>query len=280
MEAGHAFRAMKGILTRELYRYLQQKTRFFAALVRPMLWLLVFGTGFRNVLELSVLEPYGTPIPYHQYLIPGLVAMIFLFNGMQSSLSMVYDRELGVMRLLLTAPLPRWYLILGKLIASTTVSILQAYLFLLVCLFAGYLSLGLNLIIILPFFVLCGLLLAAVGLVLSIYIQQIENFAGAMNFVIFPMFFLSSALYPLSQINENSVAMYWLTMINPFTHVVELLRFGLYGQVESSALFIVMAYASLFVFVGIKGYSVSSSKVKIKQKKEPAILAALPRSHG
>ena len=75
-------------------------------------------------------RPYDTYIPYDVYIAPGLVGMVLLFNGMQSSLAMVYDREMGVMRLLLTAPLPRWYLLLCKLLAGTLLSVLPAYVFL------------------------------------------------------------------------------------------------------------------------------------------------------
>ena len=73
--------------------------------MRPLLWLAVFAAGFRNVFGVAIVEPYDTYIPYDVYIAPGLVGMVLLFNGMQSSLAMVYDREMGLMRLLLTAPL-------------------------------------------------------------------------------------------------------------------------------------------------------------------------------
>ena len=87
-----------------------------SALVRPLLWLAVFAAGFRNVFGVAIVEPYDTYIPYDVYIAPGLVGMVLLFNGMQSSLAMVYDREMGLMRLLLTAPLPRAWLLFCKLV--------------------------------------------------------------------------------------------------------------------------------------------------------------------
>ena len=90
-----------GLLQRELLRFVQQRSRFFSALVRPLLWLVVFASGFRAALGISIIEPYQTYITYEVYIVPGLCAMIILFNGMQSSLSMVYDREMGSMRVLL-----------------------------------------------------------------------------------------------------------------------------------------------------------------------------------
>ncbi len=125
-------RAMQGIVKRELLRFVHQRERFFAALVRPLIWLLVFAAGFRAALGLSIIPPYETYITYEIYIVPGLIGMIQLFNGMQSSLSMVYDQEMGSMRVLLTAPQPRWFLLLCKLIAGVAVSLVQIAAFLLI----------------------------------------------------------------------------------------------------------------------------------------------------
>src|SRR6185437_8455966 len=122
----------KGIVWREILRYLHQRERFLAALVRPLIWLFIFAAGFRQTLGVSIIPPYETYVLYEVYVTPELIAMIQLFNGMQSSLSMVYDREMGNMRMLLVSPFPRWYLIISKLLASTAVSILQVAAFLVV----------------------------------------------------------------------------------------------------------------------------------------------------
>ena len=123
---------------------------------------------------------------------------------MQSSLSMVYDREMGNMRTLLVSPLPRWYLLSSKLIAGTTVSLLQVYAFLLIAWFWEIEPPPIGYIAVLPALVLSGLMLGALGMLISSVITQLENFAGVMNFVIFPMFFASSALYPLWRVQEGS----------------------------------------------------------------------------
>ena len=91
-------------------RFLHQRERFISALVRPLVWLFIFAAGFRQVLGVSIIPPYDTYVLYEVYITPGLMAMIQLFNGMQSSLSMVYDREMGNMRTLLVSPMPRWFL--------------------------------------------------------------------------------------------------------------------------------------------------------------------------
>ena len=87
--------AFRAIAARELLRFVHQRERFLAALVRPLVWLLVFAAGFRAALGLSIIPPYQTYITYETYIVPGLCGMIMLFNGMQSSLSLVYDRETG-----------------------------------------------------------------------------------------------------------------------------------------------------------------------------------------
>ncbi|MED5519060.1 MAG: ABC transporter permease, partial [Pseudomonadota bacterium] len=119
-----------GIAWREVLRFIHQRERFIASLVRPLIWLLVFAGGFRSVLGVSLIPPYETYVLYEVYVLPGLCAMVQLFNGMQSSLSMVYDRETGAMRTLLLSPYPRWHLLFCKLFASVVISLFQVYAFL------------------------------------------------------------------------------------------------------------------------------------------------------
>ena len=97
-------------------------------------------------------------------------------------------------------------------------------------------------------------MLGALGLLLSSFIKQLENFAGIMNFVIFPMYFASSALYPLWKIEDVSPWLFELCRWNPFTYVVELIRFSLYEQFNTKAFIIVTVCAIIFMFLAIKGY--------------------------
>jgi ABC-2 type transport system permease protein len=173
---------------------------------------------------------------------------------MQSSLSLVYDREMGSMRILLISPLPRWWILFSKIIASTIVSMLQVYIFLMIAYFYGITFDLTGYITVAPALLLGGMMLGALGLVLSSLIKQLENFAGVMNFVIFPMFFLSSALYPLWKMAESSELLYTICSINPFTYVVELIRFSLFVQLESSSTIIVFACSIAFLMIAIWGY--------------------------
>ena len=253
----HALQALQAIVMRELFKFSRQTGRLVSALVRPLLWLAVFAAGFRNVFGIAIVEPYDTYIPYDVYIVPGLVGMVLLFNGMQSSLAMVYDREMGLMRLLLTAPLPRPWLLFSKLCATALLSVLQALAFVVVALLIGT---------DLPLFSLAGLhallaltgsalMLGALGLLLSVYIKQLENFAGTMNFVIFPMYFLSTALYPLWKLQESGAEwVYQLARFNPFTHAVEWVRFALYGKDPGAAPYVVLGCLAVFFTLACWGY--------------------------
>ncbi|MCW0183133.1 MAG: ABC transporter permease [Zavarzinia sp.] len=237
---GHRLDAGLAIIRRDLRRFILQRSRLVSALVRPLLWLMVFAAGFQNVFGVSIIPPYQTYVTYQVYVLPGLAAMVLLFNGMQSSLSLVYDREMGMMRLLLTAPLPRWWLLFAKLVAGVVLSLVQVYVFLGVAALLDVRLPWFGYLTVLPALILAALMLGAVGLLLSATIRQLENFAGAMNFVIFPMFFLSSALYPLWKIGEAAaVPVYYLCLVNPFTQAVELIRFAAYGRVAGTALAVV-----------------------------------------
>src|SRR3974377_1644014 len=133
MQLVHPARALRAVTMREIIKFVQQRGRLLSALVRPRMWLAVVAAGFYNVFGVSIIPPYKTYITYQVYIVPGLLGIILLFHGMQSSLSMVYDREMGVMRLLLTAPLSRWVLLVCKLIAGTALAVITCYVFLAVC---------------------------------------------------------------------------------------------------------------------------------------------------
>lgn len=274
----------RGIVWREVLRFLHQRERFFSALVRPLVWLFIFAAGFRQVLGVSIIPPYESYVLYETFVAPGLIGMILLFNAMQSSLSMVYDRETGSMRTLLVSPFPRSFLLFSKLVGGVAVALLQVYVFMVIAYFweiepgGPPLDFGLfvipppwnGYITVLPALVIAGLMLGALALFMSSVIRQLENFAGVMNFVIFPMFFASSALYPIWRIRESSPVLADIANFNPFTHAVELIRFAMYGQIgpklESGALdlthlFVVVGCTVLFLGMAVYAYNPSKGLI-------------------
>lgn len=244
----------RGILEREVLRFLQQRARFFSALVRPLLWLVVFAAGFRAALGVAIMPPYQTYMTYESYIAPGLCAMILLFNGMQSALSMVYDREMGSMRVLLMSPLPRPFLLLSRLLSISLVSVLQVIAFLAIARVFDVTPPWVGYFWALPAILLVAMMLGALGLVLASTIKVMENFAGVMNFVIFPLFFLSSALYPLWKMREANEILYWICVINPFTHGVELIRFSLYAQWHTLSVAVTLGTTIVLTLVAIMGF--------------------------
>ena len=263
MQLSHVISALSALSRRETTKFFQQKGRLFSAFVRPALWLFVFAVGFRGVYGVDAGEPYlQRSVNYEYYILPGLACMVLLFSGMQSSLSMVYDREMGIMRLLLTAPLPRWYLLTAKLLSGTFLSVLQAYAFLIICLpfdWCTGLRVGFNetlsWLYIFPALILTGMMLGALGLLLSVHIKQLENFAGTMNFVIFPMFFISPALFPLWYLQESGADLvYWIAHVNPFTYGVQLVRYASEGQFYGFGALVVSGCTLAFLVGAIYGY--------------------------
>jgi ABC-2 type transport system permease protein len=104
-------------------------------------------------------------------------------------------------------------------------------------------------------------MLGALGMLISSAVKQLENFAGVMNFVIFPMFFASSALYPLWRVLEGSPLLYAICAFNPFTHAVELVRFALYAKMNWLALAVVAGCTALFMLGAMLAYDPSRGLV-------------------
>ena len=159
------------------------------------------------------------------------------------------------MRVLLTAPMPRWYLLLCKLLAGVAVSLTQIATFLILARLAGIDFPYLHVLLALPALILSGVMLGALGLLIASLVKQLENFAGVMNFVIFPMFFLSTALYPLWKMRESSEVLATICQWNPFSHAVELIRFAFYGQWNGVAFVVVIICTALFFVAASWSYN-------------------------
>jgi ABC-2 type transport system permease protein len=192
------------------------------------------------------------------------------------------------MRLLLTAPLPRWVLLVCKLIAGTALAVITCYVFLAICALRipwydwsasewtwlvpfdiGFEPMAW--LTVLPALIVSGLMLGSLWLFLSVHIRQLENFAGAMNFVMFPMFFFSSALYPLWRLREGgSEALYYVALANPFTHAVELIRFALYGMFEPVAAAVVVGSTVVFFLLAAIGYNPQRGMMLRRGAPQPA----------
>jgi ABC-2 type transport system permease protein len=212
-------RAIYGIVVRECLRFLRQPGRLVSSLARPFVWLLFAGAGFGAVFA------GRDTIAYRAYMAPGLVGMVVMFGALLAALSTVTDRDAGVLRMLLVAPVRRSTIALGKALGATVLGTVQAVAVAALLLpLVGLWPRPAGLLLGFAAIVLSSLALGALGLLLAAAIRSLENFAGVMNFVVFPMLFLSGALYPIGHLGRLFRA---LAYANPLAYGVDLLKHAL-----------------------------------------------------
>ena len=214
------WRALWAICHRELIRLVRQRGRMASALVRPLIWFFVIGAG------VNALVDEGGTGTYHQYLVPGVIGMTMLFGAMLVSLSVAYERESGVMRLLISAPIPHWWIVLAKTLGASLVALIQAVVLIILLVLLGY-PMGSPWLLALAL-IGTALTCASLGMLTAVWTSTLDNFAVMMNFVIFPVFFLSGALYPVQRLPEPLKT---IATVNPFTHCVDLLKHAILGDV-------------------------------------------------
>jgi len=168
---------------------------------------------------------------------------------------MIFDREMGSMKILLSSHMNRNFLLFCKMFATAIVSTIQSITFLIIAYFYGIEMSIQGYILVIPVVLFSSLILNAMALFLSSVIKQLENFATVMNFVIFPMFFLSSALYPLWKIKDSSILIYNISSYNPFTFIVEFIRFTLYAKFDFTNFIIVIGLLIFSLLLAFIGYS-------------------------
>lgn len=209
-----SWRPVKAVVGRELSKLFRQRARLISSMVRPMIWLLVIGSGVGSMLQGSQQEGYLT------FLVPGILAMTLLFASLLSALTLVYDKEFGVMRMMMIAPIAHYWIVISKLIAATLTAMVQAILLLVLLLVLGLISIKIAFMLLLPA-LLTAVCCAAIGGLIAVWSKSIDNFAVIMNFFIFPVFFLSGALYP---VNNLPAYLHYIVQINPFSYGVDLLK--------------------------------------------------------
>jgi ABC-2 type transport system permease protein len=209
-----SWRPVKAVVGRELSKLFRQRARLISAMVRPMIWLLVIGSGVGSMLQGQQQEGYLT------FLVPGILAMTLLFASLLSALTLVYDKEFGVMRMMMIAPIAHYWIVLSKLIAATLTAMVQAILLLLLLLILDLIDINIAFGL-LPAALLTSICCAAIGGLIAVWSKSIDNFAVIMNFFIFPVFFLSGALYPVKQLPDY---LHYIVAVNPFSYGVDLLK--------------------------------------------------------
>ncbi len=220
-----AWSAVRGIVARDLARTTRQTGRLVGGVARPFLWLLLLGSGY------SAIARVEGGVSYQAYVFPGIVVMAALFGGTLTAVSTVYDREFGMLRLMLASPAGVGAVLAGRTLAATLVGVLQGGIVL------AFVPL------VLPLeperWLLAGGALAAVaamsatlGLLVASRLRSVENFAGIINVLLFPLLFLSGALYPTTGMPGP---LRTLAHANPVTYGVDLLHHAVGQPAEFAA---------------------------------------------
>jgi ABC-2 type transport system permease protein len=224
---GRDLRAVSIVWRRELLRFQADRLRIVSALVQPVLFLLVLGTG------LSRLAGHGMPpgLSFSTFIYPGVLAMSVLFTALFSAGSIVWDREFGFLREMLVAPVSRAALVIGKCLGGATVATLQGFVILAL---AGLVHVPYNPVMFLEVIgvlLLLSFTLTAFGVMVAARITQMQAFMALNQMMVMPLFFLSGALYPLNGLPA------WLAVVtrfDPITYVVAPMRHAVFSHLSLS----------------------------------------------
>jgi ABC-2 type transport system permease protein len=209
-----ALHTLRAIVARDLLRAVRQKSRLLGGLVRPFMWLLLVGTGYGAIAHVEGARSY------HAFVFPGIVVMAALFGAMLTAISTVYDREFGMLRLMLASPAGVPAVLAGRAIAASAVGVLQGAVVLL-CVPLVLSVTPLQLAAAFAVLVLAASASAVLGLLVAAPMRSVENFAGIINVVLFPLLFLSGALYPTAGM---PAMLRVVARLNPVSYGVDLMR--------------------------------------------------------
>jgi ABC-2 type transport system permease protein len=207
---------------RQMKRYFRSRSRVFGAIGQPILFLLALGYGLGSVYKKA---GQGN---YLEFLVPGIIVQTLLFSGVFWGIQILFDKRFGFLKELLVAPITRVKILLGNALGGATISMLQAVLVLVISTALGFRPY--NWLLLPLAFILMAILsvtLTSFGAGIASMVEDFQGFQGINNFLIFPLFFLSSALYPLTNAPDW---LRFLAAINPLTYSVDALRRVLIGQ--------------------------------------------------
>jgi ABC-2 type transport system permease protein len=209
------WQAVYVIWLREMKRFFRDRSQIIIGCVRPITWLFFMGYG----LGASVRHPQGAN--YTQFMLPGILIMTLLFTAIQSSISIIWDREFGFLKEMLVAPISRTSIVLGKACGGATLSVIEALIVMILGPMIGVHFGFVQVIVGIGEMILIGFSLSALGITIASRMKSFEGFGAVMNFIVMPLFLLSGALFPLEGLP------FWLSVLvrlNPLSYGVDLLR--------------------------------------------------------
>jgi ABC-2 type transport system permease protein len=219
-------RAVKAVWRRDLIRFLGNRAQTMMWLVQPLLFLFVLGSGLQS---LSAASTGGVDLK--TFIFPGVLCIAVLFTAMISAGSLVWDRELGFLREMMVAPVSRTSIVLGKCLGGASIAASQGVI---VLALAGLVDVPYEpglLLGALGLLVLVAFAVTAFGVFVAVTIKQAQTFTWVMQLCVFPMVFLSGALYPVAGLPA------WLEIlnrINPLTYAVDAMRHLVFSHLDIS----------------------------------------------
>ncbi|NMB78857.1 MAG: ABC transporter permease [Methanomicrobiales archaeon] len=211
---------------REMIKFLRAKSRIVGAIAMPVFMLVFLGLGFRRV------EVPGIPIEitYIQYLVPGILGMTILFSSAYTGMGVIMDRQYGFLKEVMVTPASRISIVLGMIAGGATTSLFQATMMMLLSVFLGFTLPGLPAIAgAIMVMLLISVIFINIGLTLSSVLKDFHGFNMIINFIVFPLFLLSGALFPVANL---PVAVRIFSFIDPLTYGVDALRGMMIGHSE------------------------------------------------
>jgi len=236
------------IWMRNVKRYLRSKPRIIGSLGFPLFFLVILGFGLNSVVK----GPHMGR-GYVAFVVPGIVSMSVLFTSMFSGIQIIWDKQFGFLKETLVAPVSRLEIMLGQTFGGATTALIQGFLILVISLFLGVRPASApGLVVALGFMVLVGITFTALGIAIASRLEDMQGFQLIMNFVIFPIFGLSGALFPIDGLPAG---MRWLTLVDPLTYGVEGIRYGLTGAAQIPplvSLAVLGGFAAVTVAIGAR----------------------------
>ena len=216
-----SLRAVYIIWYRDILRYWRDRWRLVASLAQPLLFLVVFGSGLSSSLGSGGVFGSRGGLSYIQFVFPGIIGMSILFTSIFGAMSIVWDREFGFLKEVLVAPIDRWAVAIGKALGGTTQAMIQGLILLVLAPFVGVKLSLLTILEVVPLAFVLAFGLSAFGVMLASMMKSLQGFQVVMNFLMMPMFFLSGALFPLTNLPGW---MTFVTRIDPASYGIDPLR--------------------------------------------------------
>ncbi len=243
--------AVYTIWLRNWKRYIRSKSRMIGSLVQPLLFFLSLGFGLG-----SAVSSGGD---YMKFIAPGVIAMSVLFTSVFSGIQIIWDKQFGFLKETLVAPISRIKIMIGQTLGGATSALIQGFFMLIFTFLISGLSINLGIFIAILFMILIGLAFTSMGLAIASRMEDMQGFQLITNFVVMPIFFLSGALYPITNL---PAVLKDIVYLDPLTYGVEGMRYGLLGTSTINPILSLLVIGGFTVImISLGGYLFNKTKV-------------------